>query len=115
MAKVNFIAFEDEETMRRAAIVAQKKLIDDNNIEIPNDAAIPTIAAVYMESLFTVLADNINAESEKKVNFAGLMNVGYTHRDSEDGEKEGNYTPLLEAGIKIKRMIKSDANTESDD
>lgn len=117
MAKANFINFgEDEAILREAGIIAGKTLTDENNIEISNDAAIATIASVYLESLFKLLNSKKSLGGEVSVNFGDLMTVGITCLESEDGEKDANFTPYIKAGIKFKTdHAKADGQSESDD
>lgn len=110
-AKLIEITKNREELLGIAKIA--KDILDDNyNIKISLSDAIPTIVYVFMENMYQYLRDNKSQDTNITIDFMGLMELGITYRYSEDGEKEGNFTPFIVPGPTCKIMIKDDTLTE---
>lgn len=97
------------------AKLTQDVLIKDRHINITMADAIPTIAYEFLFSVAQFLDKNKSTGSDTVVNIMNLMEMGVTYRESDDGEKEGNFTPFIQPGTIFKTVIKSDEMTEDDE
>jgi hypothetical protein len=110
---VKFIEIRDnEKELMQIAENARLSLERQMGIKINNASGIPTV--VYMFLLETVNFLNKQKEegTDVEVNLMNLMTLGISHRESEDGEKEGNFTPYLQPGQELKLLVKDDEDTE---
>lgn len=102
-------------TIKSIAENARDILQNEHNIDITLADAIPTIAYEFLYSAAQFLDKNKSTDSETTVNIMNLLEMGVTYRESEDGEKEGNFVPFIMPGTIFKTVIKSDEMTEDDE
>lgn len=102
------------EAMMSIADSAQEILQRDHNIAISLSAAIPTIAYVFMYAAAQYLEQNKSTEEDVSINLMNLFEMGVTYRETDDGDKQGNFVPYLNPGTIFKTVIKSDDETEDD-
>ena len=105
---------EDNKALSEIAKMAQKMLKEEYNILVTMPEAINTIAYAAMLSTAMYLDKHKQVNETTAINFLNFMTIGTTYRESEDGEKEGNFTPFLQAGTIFKTLIKSDDTTEDE-
>lgn len=103
---------KNKKEIMEAARITAEKLDRENNITITVSDAIPTIAYEFIKNLFDIVVKNKSMTTDIEIDFAGLMDIGVSYRDGEDGEKDGNFTPYLNAGQEFKLMTKSDDESE---
>lgn len=106
---------QEKKAIEEIAKIAQKVLRDERKINITMHEAIPTIAYEVLYATIQFLEKNKKADEDISVNFMNLFELGVTYRGSEDGEKEGNFTPYLQPGVVMKTVIKSDEMTEDEE
>jgi len=94
---------------------AQEVLKSKRNIDISMAAAIPTIVYEFLYSATQFLDKNKSTTSDVILNLMNLIEMGVTYRESEDGEKDGNFVPFIQPGTIFKTVIKSDEMTEDDE
>lgn len=97
------------------AKITQEVLEKERHISISLADAIPTIAYEFMYSVAQFLDKNKDKNSDTVVNVMNLLEMGVTYRESDDGEKDGNFTPFIQPGTIFKTVIKSDDMTEDDE
>lgn len=102
-------------TITAIAEHAQETLKREHNIDITLAAAIPTIAYEFLYSAAQFLDKEKSTDSDTTVNIMNLIEMGVTFRESDDGEKEGNFVPFIQPGTIFKTVIKSDEMTEDDE
>lgn len=95
--------------------ITQKVLKSERNINITMAEAIPTIAYEFLYAAAQFLERNKSTDEDIVVNLMDLMTMGVTYRESDDGEKSGNFTPYVQPGTVLKTVIKSDEVTEDED
>lgn len=95
--------------------ITQKVLKDERHINITMAEAIPTIVYEFLHVTAEWLEKNKSTDEDVIVNLMNLMDIGVTYRESEDGEKTGNFTPFIQAGTIFKTIIKSDEMTEDEE
>lgn len=95
--------------------MAQKMLKEECKIVISDPKAFPSIVFEYLTAIAKYLEKNKVPGEGASVNFMNFATFGVTYRESEDGEKEGNFTPYIQPGTILKTYIKSDEATEDDD
>lgn len=106
---------EDSKALSEIAVSAQKILETEHNIKVTYAPALPTITYATLLALAKYLEKNKSTSGTTAINFLNFMTMGITYRESEDGEKEGNFTPFIQPGTIFKTFIKSDEMTEDDD
>ena len=94
---------------------AQKLLLEKRNIDISMAMAIPTIVYEFLYSATQFLDQNKSTSNDTIINLMNLIEMGVTYRESEDGEKDGNFVPFIQPGTIFKTVIKSDEMTEDDE
>ena len=94
---------------------AQENLKSQHKIEISLAQAIPTIVYEFLYATAQFLDKNKSTTSDTTVNLMNLIEMGVTYRESDDGEKDGNFVPFIQPGTIFKTVIKSDEMTEDDD
>lgn len=97
------------------AEMTQKVLKNECHINITMAEAIPTIAYEFLYSVAQFLDKNKDQNTDTVVNIMNLLEMGVTYRESDDGEKDGNFTPFIQPGTIFKTLIKSDEMTEDDE
>ena len=95
--------------------VAQKVLKDERHINITMHEAIGTIAYEFFYAMAQYIEKNKSVDEDIEINFFNFLSMGATYRSSEEGEKEGNFTPYLLPGVILKTVIKSDEVSEDDE
>lgn len=95
--------------------LAQKILARENHIVISNPEAIPTIVDAFMRTTIAYLAENKSTTEDIVIDLLGLMDIGVSFRESEDGENDGNFTPFVTPGPVFRKGIKDNDVTESED
>ena len=106
---------QEKKAIEEIAKIAQKVLKDERKINVSMYEAVPTIAYEVMYAIIQYLEKNKKADEDISVNFMNLFELGVTYRGSDDGEKEGNFTPYVQPGVIMKTVIKSDEMTEDED
>lgn len=107
---------ESREALESICKATDRKLSEENNIHVGNDAVVATIAYEFLYQSFMWLNANKKADEEVVINFGQLMELGVTNREGGDEEeKDGNFVPFLNAGHIAKTIIKSDLETEDED
>ena len=102
-------------TINAIAEKAQEILKHEHNIDITIASAIPTIAYEFLYSAAQFLNNEKSTEGDTSINIMNLIELGVTYRESDDGEKEGNFVPFIQPGTIFKTVIKSDEMTEDDE
>lgn len=100
--------------MVEIANITRDVLDTERNIDITRADAIPTIVYEYMVTLFKYIGDHKSTEENFELKFADLFRAGVSYRESEDGEKDANFTPYLIPGSTFKILVKSDDTTEEE-
>lgn len=106
---------EDSKALSEIGKLAQKMLKEENNIYVSMPEALNTITYVTLLAAARYLDKNKVAGETTALNFLNFMTMGITYRESEDGEKDGNFTPFIQPGTIFKTFIKSDDTTEDED
>jgi hypothetical protein len=106
---------ENEKEIMKIALKAQTVLTEENNISISHAEAIPSIAYVFMKEMIGYLNEHKSAGTDVEINFMQLMDIGISHRENDDAEKEGNFTPFVRPGQEFKLLIKDDNATEDEE
>lgn len=84
-----------------------------SGINVTPEQTVGTIAYVFLKNAIKVVADKAHATGEDvELNMFQLFDIGITHRENEESEKDGNKTPYLRPGQQMKLIIKSDDDTE---
>ena len=81
-------------------------------IWIHDEKAPFTISVVFLEEVARVLATEAKVNGDVSAEIAKFMTMSIVNRESENGEKEGNLVPKIEAGPTFKQMVKNDDQTE---
>ena len=97
------------------AEAAQENLKSQHNIDVTMALALPTIAYEFLYAAAQYLDKNKSTDTDVTVNLMNLFEMGVTYRESNDGEKDGNFVPFILPGTIFKTVIKSDEMTEDDD
>lgn len=95
--------------------MAQEILRDKHNIDISVAKALPTIVYEFLYSCAMFLDKNKSTSSDTILNLMNLIEMGVTYRESDEGEKDGNFVPFIQPGTIFKTVIKSDEMTEDDE
>lgn len=103
---------EDAEVINKIAETAQAVLDRDHNILISNPDAIPTIVYQFLKISIDELNKMKKAGEDVEINLMHLLDLGVTSRESDDEEKEANFTPYCTPGQEFKLAIKDDGTTE---
>lgn len=103
---------ENVKEISEISVMAQKILEEERNITISKAEAIPTIVYEFMISMFSYMGKEKSIDKDIMINLMHLFDFGITYRESEDGEKDGNFTPFMNPGQVCKTIIKSDEVTE---
>ena len=106
---------QENEAVLKIAKMAQEKLINDRKISISMSEAIPTIVHDFLYCVAQYLDKNKSTSSDVNINLMNLIEMGVTFRESDDGEKDGNFVPYIVPGTIFKTLIKSDEMTEDDE
>lgn len=91
---------------------AQKVLDSENNISISNALGIATIVYEFLNAAGRYLDENKDKNSEVSINLMEMLEIGVSYRESDDGEKEGNFTPFVIPGQALRTAIKDDNITD---
>jgi hypothetical protein len=105
---------QNEKEIQKIAERAQKFLDEENHIVISHAQAIPTIAYAFLRETINFLNENKSAGNDIEINVMQLLDLGISHRESDDAEKEGNFTPYARAGQEFKLLVKDDDATEEE-
>ena len=101
--------------LKTIATMTQSILKNERHISITMAEAIPTIVYDFLYACAQFLEKNKSTDSDISINLMNLMEMGVTYRESDDGEKNGNFTPYIQPGTIMKTVIKSDEMTEDED
>lgn len=93
----------------------QESLKTQRNINISMASAIPSIAYEFLFNVAQYLDRNKSTSEDTVLNLMNLIEIGVTYRESDDGEKDGNFVPFIQPGTIFKTVIKSDEMTEDDE
>jgi len=94
---------------------AQTILREERRINISMAEAIPTIVYDFLYATAQFLEQNKSKDADTVINIMNLLEIGVTYRESDDGEKSGNFTPYVQPGTILKTVIKSDEFTEDEE
>ena len=103
---------EDAEVINKIAETAQAVLDKEHNIVISNSDAIPTIVYQFLKVTIAELNKMKKPGEDVEINLMHLLDLGITCRESDDEEKEANFTPYCTPGQEFKLAIKDDGVTE---
>ena len=106
---------KNQNEINKISEVTQKVLENESNIKITNANVIPTIASTFLRTVASWLSDNKSTDSDISIDIMGLMEMGISYRESEDGEANGNFTPFIVPGPEFKQRIKDNDLTENED
>lgn len=106
---------KNEKEIKKISETTQKILENESSITITNANVIPTIAYTFLRTVAAWLGDNKSTESDVLIDVMGLMEMGVSYRESEDGEANGNFTPFIVPGPEFKQRIKDNELTENED
>lgn len=106
---------ESKKEVEQISTITQEVLKKERNIFVSEAQAIPTIAYEFLCSAARFLEQNKSKDKDIVVNLLDILDMGVTYRSSGDGEKDGNFTPFLQAGQVLKTVIKSDELTEEEE
>ncbi len=106
---------EDVEVIQDIARVASEVLKKEFNINISVHEAIPTIWYAFTDQVIKRLSKEKSMDADTEINLMDVLTVGISYRESEDGEKDGNFTPYAIPGQVFKTTIKSDEVTEDEE
>jgi len=106
---------QDVKELEKISTIAQEVLKSERNILISDARAIPTIVYEFLNSAARYLEKVKSKDKNIQINIFDIFDMGVTYRESDDGEKDGNFTPYLQAGQVLKTTIKSDELTEDDE
>lgn len=99
MAKTLLIEIRDnKEEILEVASNTATILRNENMINITEEQIIPTIVCSFFENLSEYLAKNKVNNGAVEINFMDLIKFGISHRENEEAEKEGNFTPYIKPG-----------------
>lgn len=106
---------ESRKELEQISEITQEVLKKERNIIVSKAQAIPTIAYEFLCSAARYLEQNKSKDKDIVINLLDILDMGVTYRQSGDGEKDGNFTPYLQAGQVLKTVIKSDEMSEDDE
>lgn len=106
---------ESKKELEEISKITQEVLKRERNILITESQAIPTIVYEFLCSAARFLEKNKSTDKDIVINLLDILDMGVTFRQSGDGEKDGNFTPYLQAGQVLKTVIKSDEMTEDEE
>lgn len=106
---------ESKKELEAISTITQDVLKKERNIFVSEAQAIPTIAYEFLCSAARYLEQNKSKDKDIVINLLDIIDMGVTYRGSGDSEKDGNFTPFLQAGQVLKTVIKSDELTEDDE
>jgi hypothetical protein len=105
----------NKEEILKISEIAQQILARENKITISNAEAIPSIIHAFLRSTVGFLAENKSQTEDTVIDLFGILEVGTTFRESEDGENDGNFTPFATAGPAFRKGVKDNDITETED
>ena len=82
------------------------------NAHINEFSSVAMIVYTFMKATAEYLNENKTVDENVILNMFDIFNFGVAYRESEDGEKDGNFVPYLEPRPSLKTMFKSDEDTE---
>jgi hypothetical protein len=103
---------ENEKEILKIAEKASKYLEAEHNIVISHAQAIPTIAYGFLREAIQHINEHKAAGTDYELNLMQLIDLGVSHRENDEAEKEGNYTPYARPGQEFKLLVKDDDDTE---
>lgn len=103
---------ENEQEILKISEKAAKYLEAEHNIVISHAQAIPTFAYAFLREAINYLKENKAAGTDVELNLMQLLDIGVSHRENDEAEKEGNYTPYARPGQEFKLLVKDDDDTE---
>lgn len=115
MAKEKFVPIEITENAKEIQKInerAQKLLLDQFGVDVTSATGIPTIAYAFFVSAMAFVNERKAPGTDYSLNILQLFELGVSHRETEEGEKEGNYTPFIIPGPEFKIIVKDDSETE---
>lgn len=103
---------ENEKDILKISEKAGKYLESEHNIGISHPQAIATIAYGFLREAIAYVNENKAPGTDFSINLMQLIDLGVTHRENDEAEKEGNYTPYAAPGQEFKLLVKDDDETE---
>lgn len=103
---------DNEKELMKIAERAQKVLDAEHNLVITAHQAVPTIAYVFLRETIAYVNEHKAAGTDFELNLMQLLDIGVSHRENDEAEKEGNYTPYARPGQEFKLLVKDDNDTE---
>lgn len=82
------------------------------NAHINEFSSVAIIVHTFMRATAEYLNENKTTDENVILNMFDIFNFGVAYRESDDGEKDGNFVPYLEPRPALKTMFKSDEDTE---
>ena len=104
----------DFEAQKAIGERAMEILDKEYGASISNWESVHVVAHAKALATMEYLKERANVDENVMVNMYGLYMMGVTYRPSDDGEKEGNFTPYFEPTPKMKTFFKSDDDTENE-
>ena len=111
---VNYIDIkpEDKKSFNTIGEIMNDILDSENNIQIPNAMVAMTVLIQGIRSVYKYLEENRSKTEYVSVNLGDYLELGIEYRESDDEEKDGNFTIGAKEGLKGKIDSKSDDVSE---
>lgn len=102
---------EDAETVNAIAVKTAETLLEAYDVDVvKGQYALPTLAYSFFAGIINRLNQFKTPDAPVHFNFGDLFTVGITYQEEEDAEKEGNFTPFINAGAKFEGYVKGEIN-----
>lgn len=92
---INVPIRENRDEIVAISKAATKRLEQENGMVSSSHAVVVTIAYRAIEAFIRHVSENKSETEVSKINFFDLFEFSITYEPSEDGEKDGNYTPAI--------------------
>ena len=114
LQSVNYIDIkpEDKKSFNTIGEIMNDILDSENNIQIPNAMVAMTVLIQGIRSVYKYLEENRSKTEYVSVNLGDYLELGIEYRESDDEEKDGNFTIVAKEGLKGKIDSKSDDVSE---
>jgi hypothetical protein len=96
---------ENGEEITSIANKAKDVLEQDHGIKVRDPEAVWTVAYKTLEETVKWISDNKKSDN-LILNFFDLFDIGVTYRESDESEKDGNFTPFLKINDEIIEKIR---------
>lgn len=115
MAETKQRVIEIRDNRKEIMEIAERTNISSKSkygMSFKNPEWIPTLAYEFMMQAVLFLNEKKAAGEDVELNMFQLFDMGITHRENDEAEKEGNFTPYLTPGQEFKLLVKDDGDTE---